>query len=90
MGDGPVVRGDIGGANDSWNAGLDVLAQTPAPQSPVDADRKALARRLQDLATQACKQVAVKDDYAFATRARQYGEILVACAARHTAPKASK
>jgi len=73
-----LFEGIIGGADDSWLAGLDVLAQTPSP-SP-DARRATLARRLQDLAQQTRKR-GTKDD--FGARARAYGEILIACSACH-------
>ncbi len=75
-----LAEGMIGGVNDSWLAGLDALAQTAAPFSVADADRAALARRLQDLADQTRKHVG-KDDLEARTHA--YGELLVTCSACH-------
>lgn len=81
-----LFDGVIGGANDSWRSGLDVLAETPPPFSVLDTDRVALAARLQDLADQTRKHAA-KDD--FAARAHAFGEILVTCSACHTADRRS-
>lgn len=82
-----LSEGMIGAVNDSWLAGLDVLARAPAPWSAMDADRAALSRRLQELADQTQKHVA-KDD--LSARARAYGEILVTCAACHSGDRATK
>jgi hypothetical protein len=80
-----LFEGVVGGATDSWTNGLDVLAASPAPSSPLDADRALLAKSLQDLATATRKRVASDD---FAARAVAYGEILVTCAACHASDRA--
>ena len=72
-------EGMIGEADDAWRAGLDILAAAPiAPLASLGADRKELARRLQQLADQARHA-----DGPPADRVRVYGEILVTCAACH-------
>jgi hypothetical protein len=73
-------EGIIGDADVAWRAGLDVLAQTPPPFSPLEGDRLALAKRLQDLADEG-RQRARSDSRR--ERAGLYGEILVTCAACH-------
>jgi len=73
-------EGIIGDADDSWRAGLDVLAATPLPWSTVDADRASLGKQLQKLADDARKTGRTADR---TERARAYGEILVTCAACH-------
>jgi cytochrome c553 len=73
-------EGVVGQSDESWRAGLDVLAAAPLPWSVVDADRKALARGLQQSADAARTAPA-------ADRPRRYGEILVVCAACHMATK---
>jgi cytochrome c553 len=78
-----LFEGVVGGATDSWLAGLDALTATPAPFSPLDADRALLAKSLQDQATAAKKRAG--DD--FAARALAYGEILVTCSACHAADR---
>ncbi len=70
-------EGLVGDADDSWRAGLDVLAATPLPWKTVDKDRVPLGKQLQRLADDARK--VSHDD-----RARAYGEILVTCAACHS------
>lgn len=70
-------EGIIGDADDSWRAGLDVLAATPLPWKTFDKDRGLLGRRLQRLAEDGRK--ATRED-----RARAYGEMLVTCAACHS------
>ncbi len=79
-----LFEGMIGAADDSWNAGLDVLAQTPSPIVADDTSRAAGARRLQELAATA-KRASKRDLMA---RARLYGEILVACSDGHTGERA--
>jgi cytochrome c553 len=76
-------EGVVGGAEDAWLAGLDVLAATPLP-SPHGA-REELGRRLQQLADQARRGRGMDPP---AERARAYGEILVVCAGCHAAPPA--
>ena len=72
-------EGVVGESDESWRAGTDVLAAAPLPWSVADRDRQALAARLQHAADTARNAPA-------ADRPRQYGEILVLCAACHTAP----
>jgi cytochrome c553 len=71
-------EGIVGESDDSWRAGLDVLAATPLPWSVADADRQALGRGLQQSAKAA--RIAPASD-----RPRLYGELLVTCAACHAA-----
>lgn len=71
-------EGIVGQSDESWRAGLDVLAATPLPWPVVDADRQALGRALQQAAA-AARSASVSD------RPRAYGEMLVSCAACHTA-----
>ncbi|HUJ61300.1 MAG TPA: hypothetical protein VLX92_22505 [Kofleriaceae bacterium] len=75
-----VREGVIGGVDEPWRAGLDVLAQAPLPWSAADADRAALAKRLHELADRS-RQLGATDTTD--ERARAYGEILVTCAACH-------
>lgn len=75
-------QGIVGGDDESWSAGLDVLAQTPLKQSTWSANRVELARRLQQLADQA--RTRTRTD-APADRARIYGELLTTCSACHAA-----
>lgn len=74
-------EGLIGADDASWRAGLAVLAQPPL-RWPALGDRHALARSLQQLADQG-RQRQTTDN--LADRARLYGEMLVRCAACHTA-----
>jgi len=73
-------EGIVGRSDESWRAGLDVLASAPLPWSVADADRQALARGLQQSA--AAARTAPESD-----RPRRYGEILVLCAACHSVAK---
>jgi len=77
-----LFEGVIGGSDESWLAGLDVLAQTPAPWSTAEPNQAVFARGLQDLATRARKRGAQAD---FAARASVYGDVLVACSGCHAA-----
>ncbi len=77
-----VWEGMVGGADDAWVTGLDVLATTPLPLSKTRSERAALATRLQQLASQARRVAATALD----ERARVYGELLVTCAACHAEP----
>jgi cytochrome c553 len=70
----------IGGADEPWKAGLDVLAAAPLEFAD-RPDRAPLARALHQLAVTARKRLDVRD-----RRATAYGELLAACAACHTAP----
>ncbi|MDB4958410.1 MAG: hypothetical protein JWO36_5979 [Myxococcales bacterium] len=72
-------EGMVGMADDSWAAGLDVLAVTPLPASELGADRQPYARKLQQLAETARKMKNVDQD-----RTKIYGEMLATCAACHT------
>ncbi len=77
-------EGIVGGADEPWRAGLDVLAAAPLdwPGSP---DRAAHARTLQRLADQARKQKSATVE----TRTTAYGEMLVTCASCHTGKRAA-
>jgi cytochrome c553 len=81
-----VREGMIGGSDDAWRAGLDVLAATPLSWPDPGSNRKDLARQLQHLADQARHPVGSD----LAERARLYGEILVTCAACHAQPGSTK
>ena len=70
----------VGGGDEPWTKGLDVLAQTSFPFRKSFDDREGLARRLQQLADQGRKQKTVDT---LAERGRIYGEILVVCASCH-------
>ncbi len=78
-------EGTVGGSDEAWRAGADVLAQTPFPFPKGQDDRAGLARRLQQLAVQARKQ---KPTDTLAERGRVYGEMLVVCASCHAAKPA--
>jgi cytochrome c553 len=74
-------EGIVGPSDRSWRAGLDVLASTPLPLSPL-TDAPSLATHLQELArgapgTHGGPAELIED------RARLYGEMLVTCAACH-------
>jgi cytochrome c553 len=73
-------EGIVGGADEPWRAGLDVLAATPLDWGPASSDRAIHARTLQRLADQARRQTKPS----IATRTAAYGEILVTCASCHT------
>jgi cytochrome c553 len=74
-------EGVVGGVDEPWRAGLDVLAATPLPWPATDGDRASLARRLHEIADQARVRSSTDE---LADRSRAYGEILVTCAACHT------
>lgn len=75
-----IREGVIGGADEPWRAGLDVLAQAPLPWPAGDGDRATLAKRIHDLAAQARHRGATDTSE---DRAHTYGELLVTCAACH-------
>jgi len=75
----------VGGGDEPWLKGLDVLAQTPFPFPRSFDDRAGLARHLQQVADQARKQKPIATP---AERGRTYGEILVTCATCHATPPA--
>lgn len=72
--------GMIGGNEETWRAGLDVLAATPPPYAITDGDKAALGAALQRLATTALQHRSIDslDD-----RAQLYGEMLVTCSGCH-------
>jgi mono/diheme cytochrome c family protein len=74
-------EGIVGGSDEPWRAGLDVLAASPLDWGPPSADRAVHARALQRLADQARK---LKATATVEARTTTYGEILGACAACHT------
>lgn len=81
-------EGIVGGADDAWRAGLDVLATTPLQASELSREQSAFGRKLQRLADQARLRqgTEIAQD-----RARSYGEILMTCAGCHAAvPAASR
>ncbi len=80
-------EGIVGDSNESWSAGLDVLAATPLPWSKVEGDREVLGKQLQKLAEDSRRIRGTTDR---AERARAYGEILVTCAACHGVKPANK
>ena len=69
-------EGMIGLSDDSWRAGLDVLASAPLPATELGADREAFAKSLQRTAKRA-RGVKAAD------RGEVYGEMLVVCAQCH-------
>ena len=71
----------IGGGDEPWSAGLDVLAATPLPFRDAIGARAKLARQLQQLADSARKR---KTTDTLAERGRAYGDILTVCATCHT------
>lgn len=75
-----IREGIVGGVDEPWRAGLDVLASAPLPWSAADGDRAALAKQIQRLADVARHRGPsdTSDE-----RARMYGEILVTCSACH-------
>ena len=76
----------IGGSDDPWKQGLDVLAATPLPFGAPSDPRAKLARRLQQLADTERKRKTTD----LADRGRAYGELLIVCATCHaTQPPAS-
>ncbi len=75
-------EGVIGGADEPWLQGLDVLASAPLPFSSQTDDRRRLSQRLQRLADGARKRIASDR---LDERGRTYGEMLGVCATCHTA-----
>ena len=72
--------GLIGGREDAWHAGLEVLAASPPPFALADGDEVALAKELQVQATAALRD---RPADSLESRVRIYGELLVTCAACH-------
>jgi cytochrome c553 len=77
-------EGVVGDSDQSWRAGLDVLAATPPPWTKADHDREAFARQLQRLATQARRTQATGH---LGDKSRDYGDILATCAGCHALTK---
>jgi hypothetical protein len=73
-------EGVVGSSDDAWRAGLDVLAVTPLPAAQLGDERAMIAHRLRRLAEDARK---TRGGGQLVERARDYGEILVTCAACH-------
>ena len=69
-------EGLIGGVDDAWSQGLDVLAATPLPAAELGAAREPLGKQLQKIAAGARKGTS---DHAVV-----YGELLTTCAGCHT------
>lgn len=75
-------EGMVGTADDSWNAGLAILAKPPLAASELGEARTRFARQLQRLAIDAQK---IKGgDQA---RAATYAQLLTTCTACHLAPR---
>lgn len=72
----------VGGGDEPWVKGLEILSAAPIPFRASMDDRVALAKQLQRLATTALKR---KTTDTWNDRARVYGEILSVCATCHTA-----
>lgn len=72
-------EGVVGNAEQPWRAGLDVLAEAPLDEP---ADRAVIANQLQRQADQARRP----SPGPLTDRSVTYGDILVTCAACHTAP----
>ncbi len=79
-------EGIVGGVDEPWRAGLDVLAARPLDWGPAGSDRVVLARTLQRSALDAKKQRVPTLE----TRTKTYGEMLVSCAGCHTAKSRRK
>jgi len=75
-------EGIIGGVDDPWRAGLDVLAVRSLDWTAIAPGRVEHAKRLQRLAVNA----RVNRMLGLEGRATAYGEMLATCAACHTAP----
>ena len=73
-------EGIVGGADEPWRAGLEVLAAKPLDWGPSSSDRSVHARALQGLALEARRQRTPTIE----SRTTAYGEMLVACASCHT------
>ena len=75
-----VREGVIGGIDEPWRAGLDVLAQAPLPWPAEDPQRARLAHRVHEVADRARTLGPAATG---ADRAAAYGELLVTCAGCH-------
>lgn len=76
-------EGIVGGSEESWQQGLDMLAASPLEAPQITGERVGIARRLQKLADQARAKRRLDTP---TERARVYGEILVTCASCHAVP----
>jgi hypothetical protein len=75
----------VGGGDEPWAKGLEVLSAAPLPFRTSLDDRSALAKQLQRLASTAFKR---RTTDSLNERGRAYGEILTVCASCHmAAPK---
>jgi hypothetical protein len=77
-------EGIIGGNDEPWRAGLDVLAAPPLEWAKFAPGRTEHANKLRRLAENARRNKAAD----LAGRATAYGEMLATCAACHTAAPA--
>jgi cytochrome c553 len=75
-------EGLVGGAEDPWREGLDVLAAAPLRAPSITGSRASFARQLQMLADRARQR---RSTDAAPERARSYGEILTTCIGCHSA-----
>jgi hypothetical protein len=73
-------EGIVGGEDEAWLAGLDVLAAAPLKEPSWSGDRARLALQLQRLAADARKRYRTDTQ---AERARAYGGLLITCSACH-------
>ncbi len=76
-------EGVVGGHDDAWDRGLEILAATPLQSPKITGARVHYARDLQRFAMQAHMQ---KRPLVTGARARAYGQILSTCAGCHTTP----
>lgn len=79
-------EGMVAPAEAPWRAGLDVLATTPLPFSPL-TDAPLLANQLQGFARHALE---TEDSETLDDRTRSYGEMLVTCSACHATLHANR
>lgn len=79
-------EGIVGGADDAWRAGLDVLATTPLQAPELSSEQRAFGRKLQQLAGQARLRQRTETAQ---DRVRSHGEILMACSGCHAAASAA-
>jgi mono/diheme cytochrome c family protein len=74
-------EGMVGPADDSWRAGLEILAQPPLAATEMSEVRGRFARQLQRVADSARKSTGTDKE-----RAATYAQMLTQCAACHTSP----
>jgi cytochrome c553 len=79
-------EGIVGGTDDAWRAGLDMLATTPLRASELSPEQSAFGRKLQRLAERARLRQRTETAQ---DRVRSYGEILMTCAGCHAASPAA-